>query len=208
MSSNLTETTYCFNKNEFGLLLGAAGVTHFRCFDYGNHDTSFPQLSKEECNETVLGLIKTGILSVNGDSYQLNNEVRNILGILKVAEYIILYTPGKAERNVVCIYFASENDYIIANPGEKKEEYIKLTKPVDKTFQELIVDLSKTAESSERTNIDQIELYKIGKTERMLQFQIEYRFGVPSKIIANGNTLDYSGNTFAKTIINTILDNK
>lgn len=110
----------CLSKEEFLVLLFGIGVEKFICFQ----EECKIDITQEEYNKTLFFLCRKNILSFyNECSLSICDEYKTLFGILESSRTLLRIRPRN--NKTYCIY-CNGLGCVIAEPGAKESEYIKL----------------------------------------------------------------------------------
>lgn len=116
-----TQRCICLNKDEFTVLLSAVGIRKLVCFE--GIDTE--SMMQKEYNKAVFSLYKMELITTVDDGFSLSKKITGILTVIKNSENAIHIYSRKEDVTDYCIY-SYENKCVVATPGTREEEYIKL----------------------------------------------------------------------------------
>lgn len=113
----------CLNRNEFTVLLSAAAIDRLMCFEGMGRS----RISQEAYNQTIFALYKRNLIrSVKENSFAMDEEIAAFLTVMKNSRKVIQIYSAKEELGDYCIYSFGDR-CVLATPGTRRDEYIKLT---------------------------------------------------------------------------------
>ena len=108
---------------EFSFLCTSYSIASLICFDMPDENTA----TEEEQLQTLLNMVKRGILYRDGDSLAVNDEMAEILSCIAGRLFTLRIWAPESDTSNIGIYVGKEGDLVIAEPGRKSNDFVVLS---------------------------------------------------------------------------------
>jgi hypothetical protein len=121
LNYEITEKGIGLSEWEFVVLCNVCSVHNLICFE--RKETA---LGEEEIVQTVMGLVKRGVVINQDDSFRLGTDAAPIFKGIQNRKFTMMIRSEENEAPDSCFYFGEGDNYILAQPGAREGEYVVL----------------------------------------------------------------------------------
>ena len=117
----ITEKGIGLSEWEFSILCNVCSIQDIVCFENKEKDPN-----PEECLQTLLDMVKRGILLNSEDTFSLSPDILLVANVIAGRKFTLLMQSSETEVPDCCIYVGDGENAVLAEPGAREGEYVIL----------------------------------------------------------------------------------
>ncbi len=147
-----TEVGIGMNSLEFRFLCASYAIESVVCFEMPETIAE----TEEEQLQTLLNMVKRGILYQDDNCFVVNEEIGNMLDcIANRTATLRIWSPESDIKNC-CIYVGADKECVIAEPGKKEDEFLVLKQIPEGTLASFLASGNLIPEAMVKEGISEI----------------------------------------------------